>query len=155
MGYRSGRLLGKHCRGSQSRSILGFCNFTGAVEQRSISLWFAEPQVSLSVKEVFQIVGRRNSDHVRSLERGRVDSGALEELSYPHGLMVAARSSDAEMGLPMVLWVGDAKSLYDHLRTETSGGANDRCTGIDKQIIRSSMGTRCNGEVGGPQWHVR
>ena len=31
------------------------------------------------------------------------------------------------------------KSLYDHLRTETSGGANDRRTAIDIQIIRASM----------------
>ena len=35
--------------------------------------------------------------------------------------------------------IGDAKSLYDHLRTETSGGANDRRTAIDIQIIRASM----------------
>ena len=53
--------------------------------------------------------------------------------------MVAARSSDAELRLPKVLSIGDAKSLYDHLRTETSGGANDRGTAMDIQIIRSSM----------------
>ena len=35
--------------------------------------------------------------------------------------------------------IGDAKSLYDHLHTETSGGANDSRTAIDIQIIRSSM----------------
>ena len=35
--------------------------------------------------------------------------------------------------------IGDAKSLYDHLRIETSGGANDRRTAIDIQIIRASM----------------
>ena len=29
--------------------------------------------------------------------------------------------------------------MYDHLRTETSGGANDRRTAIDIQIIRASM----------------
>ena len=43
------------------------------------------------------------------------------------------------MRLPKILSIGDAKSLYDHLRTETSGGANDRRTAIDIQIIRSSM----------------
>ena len=35
--------------------------------------------------------------------------------------------------------IGDAKSLYDHLQTETSGGVNDRRTAIDIQIIRSSV----------------
>ena len=44
----------------------------------------------------------------------------------------------AEMRLPKVLSIGDAKSLYDHLLAETSGGANDRRTAIDIQI-RSSM----------------
>ena len=43
------------------------------------------------------------------------------------------------MRLPKILSIGDAKSLYDHLRSETSGGANDRRTAIDIQIIRSSM----------------
>ena len=46
---------------------------------------------------------------------------------------------DAQLRLPKVLSIGDAKSLYDHLHTETSGGANDRRTAIDIQIIRSSM----------------
>ena len=59
--------------------------------------------------------------------------------SRNRGLMVAARSSDAESRLPKVLSIGDAKSLYDHLHTETSGGANDRRTAIVIQIIRSSM----------------
>ena len=53
--------------------------------------------------------------------------------------MIAARSSDAEARFPKVLSSGDAKSLYDHFRTETSGGANDRRTAIDIQIIRASM----------------
>ena len=43
------------------------------------------------------------------------------------------------MRFPKVLSIGDAKSLYDPLRTETSGGANDRRTAIDFQIIRASM----------------
>ena len=78
--------------------------------------------------------------------------GLFEELTNPcfnivkwaaksrnRGLMVAARSSDAEMRLLKVPSIGDAKSFFDHLRTETSGGANDRRTAIDIQIIRSSM----------------
>ena len=55
------------------------------------------------------------------------------------GLLTAARSSDAEVRFPKALSIGDAKSLYDHLRTETSGGANDRRTAIDIQSIRASM----------------
>ena len=47
--------------------------------------------------------------------------------------------SDAQLRLPKVLSIGDAKSLHDHLHTETSGGANDKRTAIDFQIIRSSM----------------
>ena len=78
--------------------------------------------------------------------------GLFEELTNPkfsivewaarsrnRGLFIAARSSDAEARFPKVLSIGDAKSLYDHLRTETSGGANDRRTAIDIQIIRASM----------------
>ena len=48
--------------------------------------------------------------------------------SRNRGLLIAARSSDTEARFPKVLSIGDAKSLYDHLRTETSGGANDRRT---------------------------
>ena len=78
--------------------------------------------------------------------------GLFEELTNPkfsivewatrsrnRGLLIAARSSDAEARFPKVLSIGDAKSLYDHLRTETSGGANNRRTAIDIQIIRASM----------------
>ena len=51
----------------------------------SLELWnnasapfaFAAPQVSLSEKGVFKHVGLRNSDHVRSFGRGRVDPWAL------------------------------------------------------------------------------
>ena len=64
-------------------------------------------------------------------------SGAAR--SRNRGLLIAARSSDAEVRFPKVLSIGDAKSLYDHLRTETSGGANDRPTAIDIRIIRASM----------------
>ena len=59
--------------------------------------------------------------------------------SWNRGFLIAAHSSDAEMRFPRVLSFGDAKSVYDHLRTETSGGANDRRPAIDIQIIRASM----------------
>ena len=59
--------------------------------------------------------------------------------SRNRGLWTAARSSDAEVRFPKVLPIKNAKSLYDHLRTETSGGANDMRTTIDIQIIRASM----------------
>ena len=114
-------------------------------------------------RKMSQHVRRRNSDLVRGLGRGRVGSWALRRADQPRfnivewaarfrnrGLMVAARLSDTEMRLPKVLSIGDAKSLYDHLRTETSGGANDRRTAIDVQHGRA----RCDGEVGGPQWYV-
>ena len=78
--------------------------------------------------------------------------GLFEELTNPsvnivewaakslnRGLMVAARSSDAPLRLPKVLSIRDAKMLYDYLHTQTSGGANDRRTAINIQIIRSSM----------------
>ena len=78
--------------------------------------------------------------------------GPFEELTDPNfsivewaarsrnlGLLIAARSSDADVRFPKVLSIGDAKSLCDHLRTETSGGANDRRTALDIQIIRASM----------------
>ena len=54
-------------------------------------------------------------------------------------LLIAERSSDAEARFPKVLSIGGAKSLYDHLSTETSGGANDRRTAIDILFIRASM----------------
>ena len=81
--------------------------------------------------------------------------GLFEELTNPNfsfvewaarsrnpGLLIAARSSDAEVRFQKVLSIGDAKSLYDHSRTKTSGGANDRRTAIDIQIIRASMDTQ-------------
>ena len=86
--------------------------------------------------------------------------GLFEELNNPsfnivkwaaksrnRGLMVAARSTDAQLRRPNVLSIGDAKSLCDHLHTETSGGANDRRTAIDIQIIRYC-------KMGGSWWHV-
>ena len=82
--------------------------------------------------------------------------GVFEELTSPkfcivewaarsrnRRLLFAARSSDAEVRFPKVLSIGGAKSLYDHLRTETSGGANDRRTAIDIQILRASMDAQC------------
>ena len=89
--------------------------------------------------------------------------GLFEELTNPtfsivewagrcrnRGLLIAARSSDAEVRFPKVLSIEDAKSLNDHLRTETSGGANDRRTAIDIQIIRASM----DAQGAMVRWHV-
>ena len=59
--------------------------------------------------------------------------------SRNRGLLTAGRSSDAEVRFPKVLSIGDAKNLYDHLCTKTSGGANDRRTAIGIRIIRGSM----------------
>ena len=56
--------------------------------------------------------------------------------------MVAARSSDAQLRLPEVLSIGDAKSLYDCTITCTLKRQVEPMTdapAIDIQIIRSSM----------------
>ena len=55
------------------------------------------------------------------------------------GLLVAARTVDLRRELPKVLTICDAKSLYDHLNSETSGTTADRRTAIEIQIIRSSL----------------
>ena len=68
--------------------------------------------------------------------------------SRSRGLMVAARSSGAQMRLPKILSIGDAKSLYDHLRAETSGGANDRRTAViwvDHSVMYADAMTKTNG----------
>ena len=71
--------------------------------------------------------------------------------SRNRGLLLAARSSYAEAMFPKVVSIGGAKSVYVHLRIETSGGANDRRTAIDIQIIMSSMDAQ---RWMDPQWHV-
>ena len=73
-------LPGQRRRGSQSMSFLGWCNFPRTVEQPPISLFFVESQVSLFETKVFQYVSCRNSDHVRGLGRGRVDSWAFRRV---------------------------------------------------------------------------
>ena len=60
--------------------------------------------------------------------------------------MVAARSVDPDRKLTQLLTICDAKSLYDHLRNETAGCAEDRRTAIDVQITRSSLDAQ-DGEV--------
>ena len=55
------------------------------------------------------------------------------------GLLCAARSADPDRSLEQLLCICDAKSLYDHLRNETSGTTSDRRTAIEIQIIRSSL----------------
>ena len=84
--------------------------------------------------------------------------GLFEELTNPsfnivewaaksrnRGLMVAARSSDAKLRLPKVLSIGDAKSLYDHLHTETYRYS-------DHSIQHGNSGRYC--KMGGPWRHV-
>jgi hypothetical protein len=55
------------------------------------------------------------------------------------GLLVAGRSADPNRELSKVLTICDAKSLYDHLHSETSGCSADKRTAIEIQIIRSSL----------------
>ena len=55
------------------------------------------------------------------------------------GLLCAARTVDPEKELPKLLTICDAKSLYDHLRSETAGSTADKFTAIETQIIRSSL----------------
>ena len=45
-----------------------------------------------------------------------------------------------------MLTICDAKSLYDHLSSETSGTAADRRTAIEMQIIRASLDAQ-DGEI--------
>ena len=62
------------------RCFLLWCNFIRTVEQPAMSLCFVESQVPLFETNVFKYVGCRNSDHVRGLGRGRVDSWALRRV---------------------------------------------------------------------------
>ena len=52
---------------------------------------------------------------------------------------MASRSRDPNKELEQLLTICDAKSLYDHLSSETSGTTADRRTAIEVQIIRSSL----------------
>ena len=147
------RLLGKRCRGPLSRSFF----WVGAT---SVEHWNNAPSPFALLSHNSHCLKRKCSStlaaetQIMSEALAEVEwiRGVFEELTFPRfnivewatksrsrGLMVAARSSDAQMRLPKILSIGDAKSFYDHLRTETSGGANDRRTAIDIQIIRSSM----------------
>ena len=83
--------------------------------------------------------------------------GLFEELTNPvfsianwraqtrhRGLLTATRSADNK--IKQFLAITDAKSLYDHLKNETAGIANDRRVAIDIQIIRGSLSDQ-DGEV--------
>ena len=85
--------------------------------------------------------------------------GLFEELCNPlfsisewnsrsryRGLLVASRSQEQSSELKQVLSICDAKSLYDHLSSETSGTAADRRTAIEMQIIRASLDAQ-DGEI--------
>ena len=120
--------------------FFGWCDFVSicfvhCLKRQCRSTSSAETQImSEALAEVEWIRGL-----FEELTNSRFNIVELAARSRNRGLMVAARSSDAEMMFPKVLSIGDAKSLYDHLRIETSGGANDRRTAIDIQIIRSNM----------------
>ena len=66
--------------------------------------------------------------------------------SRHRGLMCASRSVDPDKRLKKILTICDAKSLYDHLNSETSGTASDKRTAIEIQIVRSSLDAQ-GGEV--------
>ena len=61
--------------------ISGWCNFAGVVGQRPVSFRFSEPQVPQSEKKVPEHVGRRNTDHARSLGRVRMDPWAFRSVN--------------------------------------------------------------------------
>ena len=98
--------------------------------------------------EVSKHVGAETQIMSEALTEVEWIRGLFEELTNPRFTVVqwAARSqnrsSDAGMRYPKVLSIGDAKSLDDHLSTNTSGGA----------IQHGRRG--CFGKVGGPQRHV-
>ena len=62
------------------------------------------------------------------------------------GLLTVARTVDPTRELAQLLTICDAKSLYDHLHSETAGCTADRRTAIDIQIIRRSLDAQ-GGEV--------
>ena len=62
------------------------------------------------------------------------------------GLLVAGRSMDPSKELGQLLTICDAKSLYDHLHSETAGCTADKRTAIDIQIVRASLDAQ-GGEV--------
>eukprot|EP00969_Alexandrium_andersonii_P035759 1566843-Alexandrium_andersonii.AAC.1 len=66
--------------------------------------------------------------------------------SRKHGLLSAGRTRERGHELAALLSVCDAKSLYDHLNSETAGCSADRRTAIEIQIIRASLDAQ-DGEV--------
>ena len=62
------------------------------------------------------------------------------------GLLVAGRSLDPRRELGRLLTICDAKSLYDHLHSETAGCTADKRTATEIQIVRSSLHAQ-GGEV--------
>ena len=113
------------CVSHKSHALKRKCASTLAAESQAMSEAMAEVEW---IRGLFEELVNPKFDIVNWAARSR-----------HRGLMVAARSSDADARLKHVLSICDAKSLYDHLRTETSGCANDKRTAIDIQIIRASM----------------
>ena len=70
----------------------------------------------------------------------------MQSRSRHRGLLVAGRTVEENSQLKKVLTICDAKSLYDHLSSETSGIASDRRTAIEMQIIRASLDAQ-DGEI--------
>ena len=62
-----------------------------------------------------------------------------ESQSRHRGLIAAGHSKDPSREMPKLLSICDAKSLYDHLHSETAGCSADRRTAIEIQIIRASL----------------
>ena len=59
---------------------------------------------------------------------------------------MAGRSHDPRKELGQLLTICDAKSLYDHLHSETAGCTADKRTAIEIQIVRASLDAQ-GGEV--------
>ena len=64
-----------------------------------------------------------------------------QQFGQHRSLLHLAQRKDEEGNLKLreLLSIVDAKSLYDHLSTETSGMASDRRTAIEVQIVRNSL----------------
>ena len=106
-----------------------------ALKRKCPSTLAAETQVmSESVAEVEWIRGL-----YEEMVNPKFDMVNWSNRTRNRGLLVAGRSQDPNRELAKVLTICDAKSLYDHLHSETSGTTADRRTAIEIQIIRASL----------------
>ena len=109
----------------KSHSLRRHCPSTLSAETQSMSEALAEVEW---VRGLFEELTNPTFDIVNWASRTR-----------HRGLLVASRTSDPVRELPQLLTICDAKSLYDHLHSETAGCTADRRTAIEIQIIRSSL----------------